>query len=166
LDEVKPGVNQFYRSIAPQDFDLSEPEILGPVSVELMIRRDEGELGVSGRVRFQAQLLCAWCGEWFKKEFDETFFLEYLPGPSHQPVVKGLTNEELNQQYYEGDEVDLLPAVRDTLVLALPIAPVCSPKCKGLCPICGQNLNRGSCSCSGSASSWGGVLEKLKGRLR
>ena len=35
----------------------------------------------------------------------------------------------------------------ETLITALPAALVCSPDCKGLCPQCGANLNKGPCGC-------------------
>jgi len=40
----------------------------------------------------------------------------------------------------DGDDLDLEPAVRDALVLALPFQPRCRPDCPGLCTICGAHL--------------------------
>lgn len=39
------------------------------------------------------------------------------------------------------DQIDLDTAVRDAIVLELPFAPLCRPDCRGLCQICGANLN-------------------------
>jgi uncharacterized protein len=44
-------------------------------------------------------------------------------------------------------EVDLTDDVREELLLAVPSCFYCSPDCKGICPMCGTNLNHGSCSC-------------------
>lgn len=41
--------------------------------------------------------------------------------------------------------IDLAPLVREYLLLELPINPLCKPDCKGLCPICGNNLNENTC---------------------
>lgn len=41
-----------------------------------------------------------------------------------------------------GELLDLEPLVRDEVVLDLPFMPLCRPDCAGLCPMCGQNLNR------------------------
>jgi uncharacterized protein len=41
----------------------------------------------------------------------------------------------------EGGKLDLAPIVREEMLVAIPIGPVCKPDCKGLCPICGENLN-------------------------
>jgi uncharacterized protein len=41
--------------------------------------------------------------------------------------------------------LDLEPPVREEMLLAIPINPICRPDCKGLCPICGGNLNETHC---------------------
>ena len=44
-------------------------------------------------------------------------------------------------------EVDLTEDVREELLLAVPSCFYCSPDCKGICPVCGTNLNHASCVC-------------------
>lgn len=44
-------------------------------------------------------------------------------------------------------EVDLTDDVREEILLAFPSCFYCSPDCKGICPVCGTNLNHASCSC-------------------
>jgi uncharacterized protein len=44
----------------------------------------------------------------------------------------------------ENGKIDLEPLIREEMLLAIPISPICQPDCKGLCPICGENLNEGS----------------------
>ena len=41
--------------------------------------------------------------------------------------------------------IDLMSLYREYLILAMPIKPVCSPDCMGLCEICGANLNKEVC---------------------
>jgi uncharacterized protein len=41
----------------------------------------------------------------------------------------------------EDGHIDLEPLVREYLFLAIPITPLCKPDCKGLCLVCGENLN-------------------------
>ena len=45
----------------------------------------------------------------------------------------------------EDSQIDLEPILREYALLELPIKPLCKPDCKGLCPICGQNLNIRDC---------------------
>ena len=65
-----------------------------------------------------------------------------------------------------GDQLDLLPMVRELALLDAPESPLCRPDCAGLCPICGIDLNDGSCSCEApkSPSPWD-VLDGLKARF-
>lgn len=41
--------------------------------------------------------------------------------------------------------IDLTPVLREYILLEIPISPLCRPDCKGLCPICGNNLNESTC---------------------
>ena len=45
---------------------------------------------------------------------------------------------------------DILPHVREAVILELPMRYLCSEECKGLCARCGANLNRGRCACGES----------------
>lgn len=42
-------------------------------------------------------------------------------------------------------QIDLQPLVREYALLEIPINPVCRPDCKGLCPVCGEDLNQVDC---------------------
>lgn len=48
---------------------------------------------------------------------------------------------------FHGDKVDLDIPVHEAVFMAIPIIPLCQPDCKGLCPLCGRDLNQGQCSC-------------------
>jgi uncharacterized protein len=49
--------------------------------------------------------------------------------------------EELDSPYIDGDDLDLRSWARDSVALALPAQIVCSAECRGICAICGENLN-------------------------
>jgi uncharacterized protein len=55
--------------------------------------------------------------------------------------------EEAEEETYAGKVIDLDPLLREQLLLALPTYPVCGEGCKGLCPVCGTNLNERECGC-------------------
>lgn len=63
----------------------------------------------------------------------------------------------------KGDRIDLSPLARESLLLALPLAPLCREDCRGLCPTCGADLNAGDCDCPPPAadSRWA-ALEGLR----
>lgn len=41
--------------------------------------------------------------------------------------------------------IDLAPIIREYALLEVPISPLCKPDCRGLCPVCGENLNERDC---------------------
>ncbi|HUQ39758.1 MAG TPA: DUF177 domain-containing protein [Acidimicrobiales bacterium] len=51
-----------------------------------------------------------------------------------------------------GDQIDLEPLARDAVLLELPLAPLCTEDCRGLCPQCGVNRNEKDCACVSDAS--------------
>ncbi len=67
----------------------------------------------------------------------------------------------------EATVIDLTPAVREELLLAVPQYLECRPDCRGLCPRCGQDLNAGPCGCAPATVDlrWA-ALAALKGKLR
>jgi DUF177 domain-containing protein len=59
------------------------------------------------------------------------------------------SEEEPDDQYhYQGDHVELAPMVREHVILAAPMQPLCKEDCAGLCASCGKDLNEGPCHCA------------------
>ena len=48
---------------------------------------------------------------------------------------------------FAGEEIDITSSIKRNLLLNLPMKVVCKEDCKGLCSICGSNLNHGDCGC-------------------
>jgi uncharacterized protein len=75
----------------------------------------------------------------------------------YRPLEEGLGEEhpvdpeEAEIGFYEGDGVELNDALREYVLLALPMRRLCSETCKGLCPVCGQNRNQQACQCQSEA---------------
>ena len=74
-----------------------------------------------------------------------------------------LHGEDLDVYYYEGDEIDVDPFVYEEVMLNMPVRPLCSEACKGICPQCGKNRNTEKCDCPEAPLSLLG--EKLKSFL-
>jgi uncharacterized protein len=65
----------------------------------------------------------------------------------------------------DATEVDLVPAIREELILAVPRYVLCREDCRGLCPRCGEDLNAGPCGCAPAVDPRWQALESLKGKL-
>lgn len=73
-------------------------------------------------------------------------------------------DDEADTYALAGDQLDLLPLVRDALLLELPLAPLCRRECAGLCPSCGADLSSGPCGCPRAADTRWAALDVLRGR--
>lgn len=100
---------------------------------------------VSGGIEVSAEVSAPWRGECRR-------CLEPVSGEIHahvrelyRPRDRGEEDEETYPLH--GEVLDLQPLVRDALILELPLAPLCSEECRGLCPTCGADLNAGACGC-------------------
>jgi uncharacterized protein len=56
--------------------------------------------------------------------------------------------DDLATAFYREGMVDLIDLMREQFVLALPMKPLCEEACKGLCAVCGTNLNKTQCDCA------------------
>lgn len=70
---------------------------------------------------------------------------------SFQRIVYGpeieVSDEEADQDYMDGYELDLSRLLEEELQLCWPTKILCHEDCKGICMVCGQNLNEKSCGC-------------------
>jgi uncharacterized protein len=107
--------------------------------VELRLRLEsvmEGVL-VSGEVDVPVTGSCARCLE----PIEDSLVLDVQELFAYAGSTTEATSEEDEVRRLEGDFLDLGPMVRDAVVLALPLAPVCTEDCQGLCVDCGQRLD-------------------------
>jgi len=118
---------------APADWALEIVRVPAGSQVALELRLEsvmEGVL-VSGTLHAPLTAECARCLEPVTDELDvsvaELFAYEPDPADEDLPVL-------------DGDLVDLEPVLRDAVVLALPLNPVCDNACAGLCATCGERL--------------------------
>ena len=75
-----------------------------------------------------------------------------------------IRDDDLNVGFYEGNGLLLEDAVKEQVLLTLPMKNVCRPDCAGLCPQCGQNCNLGDCTCDKAAADprWAALGPHLK----
>ncbi len=85
------------------------------------------------------------CGRCLK--LYETENKSVLTGKLVEETRKENEDEEENLIYYTDDKLDLTEDIIDTIILNLPMKPLCNEGCKGLCPKCGINLNEEQCDC-------------------
>ena len=118
----------------------------------------EGVL-VSGELDVPVEGSCARCLE----PFSDSLELDVQELYAYEGSTTVETSEEDEVRRVEGDYLDLEPLVRDAVVLSLPLAPVCSPDCRGLCVDCGQRLDDLPADHSHEVvdARWAGLMNKV-----
>jgi uncharacterized protein len=79
-----------------------------------------------------------------------------------------LTEQDVEQEFYEEGRINLSSPARDLILLSLPQVILCRQDCAGLCPECGLNLNESKCICikKGSYDPRLAVLQQFKEKLK
>jgi uncharacterized protein len=119
--------------LEPLSFGEEEYSAGGETAARLEVDRTTGG-GYALRLRFGVRLAgpCMRCLE------SANAAVEVDAREIEQP---GAGDEDLKSPYVSGDELDMRSWARDALALALPAQIVCDEACRGLCVICGANLN-------------------------
>jgi len=165
--EVRLEEMQGIRLRGPQGGEDPAATLLEGVRGVLHLRQKPGGLNVMGYIDAAVSMKCVRCLEAFRIPVRADIDLSFMAG-NHAPLEEDveLSGDDLNIGFLVNDEIDLVEVVEEQLWLNLPMKPLCDEGCRGLCSVCGENLNMGECSCDREAMDSGfAVLEKLRARL-
>lgn len=116
----------------------------------LTLDKNGDVLRVTGQLAFICRLECSRCLADFVQRGDEPvelYFRQQQPEEAGPDRERELRPDDLSLIIYRGNELDLWPAIRESLELARPLKPLCRPDCRGICNGCGRDLNREDCVC-------------------
>jgi uncharacterized protein len=107
------------------------------------------DIRLKGSLETTLELPCARCLEPVLHLVSREFDLLYRPlGADAGHEELSVTDAEAEISYYQGEGLLLEDALREQVLLAVPLKTLCREDCKGLCPHCGRNLNHAQCSCA------------------
>lgn len=145
----RPGAMKKVSRSVPAPADLGIADVIGVpegATVELDLRLEsvmEGVL-VTGTARAPVQGECVRClepvGQQLDADFQEMFSYPDADTRTARRDEAGDDAEDEDTPQLEDDLFDLEPVLRDAVVLALPMQPVCRDDCPGLCATCGVRL--------------------------
>ncbi len=127
-------------------FDLSGTEVNGvhpfvsPVSVQGTVKGHDGFADLTADVSFDFSIPCDRCTQQIQKRYHYTF--------THVLVLSLQEDDDEKFVEVQNDELDLDELIRADILLELPSKYLCRQDCKGICPVCGKNLNEGACNCN------------------
>ncbi len=149
LGKIRTAHEKFERVYQPGQLGQeSDFKVVAPVEMAFDIYKDKLAFRLEGTVKTTLELSCSRCLEPFTLPVDSEFNLRYRPQTENAGEgEREIQEDDLTDAFYQHDEIDLGQLMREQFYLALPMKPLCSDACHGLCPMCGTNLNRATCNC-------------------
>ena len=136
--------------------------IIGPIIGHVRMSRISQGLLITGWADLTLELICTRCLTQFEQPMHITFDERFYPTID---IITGLPlpppEEEDVFTINDHHEVDLTEAVRQRVILDLPMVTLCKEDCAGLCSQCGHDLNTGPCDCKPEVDERFSVLQTL-----
>jgi uncharacterized protein len=158
-DEEVPSLMSYLASLSIIDFAFEQP-----LHTETRVTKIGQSICLTGNVKTTLRLTCVRCLNDFNFPISSSFDLTLSPlkkAPAEEEVE--LKEEDMESNFFEGGEIHLSEIACEQVFLEIPYKPLCREDCRGLCPVCGKDLNLSTCHCvsedSGSAFS---ALKNLK----
>lgn len=118
------------------------------------VRPARNGLACSGQIVAETLIPCARCLSPYPLPVRREFDVRYVPPPrgdAPEHVEVQVQREDLDIAYLnEEGEFDVEGLISEQIYLEIPMKPLCTPACRGLCPGCGSNLNNEDCRCPAS----------------
>jgi len=139
-------------------------EFKSDILVNLTLHRRNDEIVILGKASGVVSEECSRCLRRGDRKFAVEFevFCDKIGAHKNRP----LPDEEAGETYvahHDGKVLDIGPVVREAVLLSSSMKALCREDCRGLCPVCGINLNDETCGCAASKpdTRWS-ALAKLK----
>ena len=152
LDLVSLGASPkpFEFTLRPGDIDLETGgiDISSEIAVRGEARKNAAGVEVTGSVSGKLNIDCTRCLKPVETQLDTAFDVSFI-SQENAPDDKDLQLQQadLSADVLQSDELDLSELAREQILLSLPEQTFCRDDCKGLCPVCGKDLNEVECDC-------------------
>jgi uncharacterized protein len=150
LENLEGGKGDFAHVYNPDELNPVDERVklTAPATVNGKIRLAGNEVFVNGHVDTRAQVECDRCLKPIELPVNADFELEYITGSEYESSgVAELTEAEMSVSVFDGDALDVDEIMKEQILLAVPTRMLCREDCKGICPQCGVDRNKGECKC-------------------
>ena len=163
MKEPVSAGSSFSANIQEEQVQLDESfKIVSPLDGHVRMRRVDQGLLVDGWVDLTLELECTRCLKHFEQPMHITFEERFYPTVD---VMTGVPLPPIEEDDVflidDHHQVDLTEAIRQAVLLAIPMVTLCKEDCAGLCPQCGHDLNLGPCTCEPEVDARLNVLKTL-----
>ena len=120
---------------------------------DIILTRTGHGIMVKGKITANTTVMCSRCMK--NANYTTVFDVEeeFLPEAYISSHITKSDDFDTSSTINSDNVLDLSEIIRQCVLLSIPIKPLCKPDCAGLCVLCGQNLNQGTCVCSANTNS-------------
>jgi uncharacterized protein len=158
-EESRDSIMAYVGTLSRIDFEFESP-----LRGEARALKSGQSVVIQGRVQTVLRLQCVRCLKEFSSPISSTFDLTLFPTKEDgfEEEVE-LEEDDMESDFFEGGEIHLSELACEQIFLDMPAQPLCQDGCKGLCPVCGKDVNLDPCQCQRDESeSVFAALKKLK----
>ncbi len=141
---------RFIGDVSPKKITNKDFLFLDNLKFTLDVEKKPKKIFLKGDIDCKIQLNCDRCLEEFsfkiKDDFSYVLFLTKIEVSSKHKEFK-LKKDDMEIDFLEDNILPLKDIIMGQIYLNIPIKKLCSYECKGLCPVCGTNLNLTKCNC-------------------
>lgn len=114
--------------------------------VDVFLQKEGTTITMNGNISGEIGAICSKCADEISLKI--SIPVNYLYKKLSQRINREDQLPDLEISFYDGLQIDIGETVCDLFILAIPLVPVCSNNCMGICQNCGVNLNREICLCN------------------
>jgi uncharacterized protein len=136
--------------VLTKEAGIGSVKAVSPCHIALRLSKSGSEVNISGEVGCKVELQCSRCLNVF--QYDIHSAVDVMFRPATQIDKEGcfeLHKEDLDIAFYKNNILDIDDIANEQLALNIPMKPLCSAECRGICPDCGADMNKNQCECKG-----------------
>ena|SRR2546426_5154944 len=155
LHEIDEGQSRLRIEVPGESVGISTQDVSieGPLRIGLSLDRRGDEIWIRGTIHAIALQQCSRC----LVDFSQILELEFEVFCAKLPSARTMSHSALDEEdggvhFHDGHVLSIDSEIRESVLLGLPMRPLCRDACAGLCPRCGEDRNLGSCRCVGAVA--------------
>lgn len=131
----------------------NEEEVVvdSPISYNGTLKHCKGGIRFEAAIKATLKQACVRCNKLDESDLEinvNDLLVDVADSPKDDEIILG--SDDLNVVFYDKGQIDVDHLVLESVWAELDSSHLCNDDCRGLCPICGKNLNDGDCDCSKS----------------
>lgn len=159
IQKLSEGIYELSEELSNEDLGLSATiNVVGKINLNALIDNFEDSFRVKLKINANVLETCDKCLVEFQTKFEESGEQIYQIGQGD------FTDDDIEILPENVKEIDVSNLINEVFLINRPIQKICKEDCKGLCSMCGINLNETTCSCADSSID--PRLEKLKSLIK